>query len=200
MQLYRAEGVSESYGRPIRIQGFRLDPGHGKLVCKCAHSINDRRSWISARHSISWTNPTRWSDDEQSWSITGESVRGGLILADLQPSNGHQPSSPFRPNLRGLDTAHDSGITGDHESGHHERHTPIHSALVRLTTTRNYFSHQFLSPSSVDPGPRCGQTHDGEIAPVSNYKGSMKRTRARCKLLSTREGSAIKRGSYRRGR
>lgn len=114
-------------------------------------------------------------------------------MADLQPSNGQHPSSPFRPNLRGLDTAHGGGITGEHESGHHACHTPIHLALVILTTTQTYFSHQFLPPSSADPGPRCGQTHDGEIAPVSNYKGSMKRTRARCKLLSTREGSAIKR-------
>jgi hypothetical protein len=29
---------------------------------------------------------------------------------------------------------------------------------------------------------------------MSNCKGSMNRTRARCKLLSTREGTAIKRG------
>jgi hypothetical protein len=162
MQLYTAEGVSESSGHPIRIQGFTLDPGRGKLVCECAHSINDRRSRTSARHSISWPNPTRWSDDERSWSITDEPVRGGLILADLQPSNGQHPSSPFRPNLRGLDTAHGGGITGEHESGHHACHTPIHLALVILTTTQTYFSHQFLPPSSADPGPRCGQTHDGE--------------------------------------
>jgi hypothetical protein len=59
MQLYRAEGVSESSGHPIRIQGFRLDSDRGKLVGECAHSINDRRSRTSARHLISWMNPTR---------------------------------------------------------------------------------------------------------------------------------------------
>jgi hypothetical protein len=50
-------------------------------------------------------------------------------------------------------------------SGRPSLQPQIRSTLVRFTTTRTYFSHQFLPPPSADPGP----THGGGIAPVSNY-------------------------------
>jgi hypothetical protein len=67
----------------------------------------------------------------------------------------HYRAAPAHPN--------DGALAGERESGPHERHTPIHSALAGLTTSQTQSPNKFRPTSSTGNGPRRTD-HDGSIS------------------------------------